>query len=116
GVTRNFRYTLSMALQLKPFVNKRAFTEIDTAFVRQMLDYVAKQSTRGQLSATPPRRKPIRSYKKSFNSLLTTAGVSSNSDGERRTPYSLRHTYATFRLNNGVHEYHLARNMGTSVA
>ena len=37
-------------------------------------------------------------------------------DGVMRTPYSLRHTYATERLNAGVQEYHLAQNMGTSVA
>jgi integrase len=33
-----------------------------------------------------------------------------------RTLYSLRHTYATFRLQNGVHQFTLAKNMGTSVA
>ena len=36
-------------------------------------------------------------------------------EGERRTIYSLRHTYATFRLHEGVNHFVLARNMGTSV-
>ena len=58
----------------------------------------------------------IHSFKKSFLALLKLAGVTHNADGRMRTPYSLRHTYATERLNAGVQEYHLAQNMGTSVA
>ena len=60
--------------------------------------------------------KPILSFKNSFNSLIEKAGVAVDSYGERRTIYSLRHTYATFRLQEGVNQYILARNMGTSVA
>lgn len=60
--------------------------------------------------------KPIGSFKKSFNSLIDNAGVAVDSHGARRTIYSLRHTYATFRLQEGVNQYALARNMGTSVA
>ena len=33
----------------------------------------------------------------------------------RRVPYSLRHTYATMRISEGVSIYQLAANMGTSV-
>lgn len=60
--------------------------------------------------------KPILSFKNSFNSLIEKAGVTTDSFGQRRTIYSLRHTYATFRLQEGVNQYALARNMGTSVA
>jgi integrase len=59
---------------------------------------------------------PIKSFKKSFNALLKSAGVEMDSGGQRRTIYSLRHTYATFRLHEGVNHFILARNMGTSVA
>ena len=59
---------------------------------------------------------PINSFKKSFATLLRDAGVEYDSFGQRRSLYSLRHTYATFRLENGVNQYILARNMGTSVA
>ncbi len=58
----------------------------------------------------------IGSFKKSFAALIKSAKVESNSHGELRTIYSLRHTYATFRLQHGVHQYSLAKNMGTSVA
>lgn len=59
--------------------------------------------------------RPIRSFKKSFNSLIDTCGVGFDDKGNRRTIYSLRHTYATFRLEEGTNIYTLARNMGTSV-
>ena len=58
---------------------------------------------------------PIHSFKKGFNALIKEAGVEFDSNGQRRVIYSLRHTYATFRLQEGVNHYVLARNMGTSV-
>jgi len=58
----------------------------------------------------------IGSFKKSFQSLIREAKVEHDSHGQKRTIYSLRHTYATFRLHEGVHQFTLARNMGTSVA
>ena len=57
----------------------------------------------------------IHSFKKGFNTLIEAAGVERDKNGDRRTIYSLRHTYATFRLQEGVNHYVLARNMGTSV-
>ena len=58
----------------------------------------------------------IGSFKKSFGTLLKNAGVASDSRGQLRTIYSLRHTYATNSLQHGVNHYALAKNMGTSVA
>ena len=57
---------------------------------------------------------PIGSFKKSFAALLKFVNVETNSHGAKRTIYSLRHTYATFRLQEGVHQFILAKNMGTS--
>ena len=61
-----------------------------------------------------PDGKRIGSYKKSFIALLEKCGLRLTNDGEYRTPYSLRHTYATMRINE-VPVYQLAMNMGTSV-
>jgi len=58
----------------------------------------------------------IGTFKKSFTALVKAAKVEKDTHGDVRTIYSLRHTYATFRLHNGVNHYTLARNMGTSVA
>ena len=57
----------------------------------------------------------IQTFKNGFEALITEAGVNVDRNGEKRTIYSLRHTYATFRLQEGVNHYVLARNMGTSV-
>ena len=57
----------------------------------------------------------IGSFKKGFKQALESAGVLYGSDGMRRVPYSLRHTYATMRISEGVSIYQLAANMGTSV-
>lgn len=58
----------------------------------------------------------IGSFKKSFRSLMKSAGVEHDSRGRPRTLYSLRHTYATNSLQHKVNHYALAKNMGTSVA
>lgn len=58
----------------------------------------------------------IASFKKSFSALIKAAKVERDSHGDVRTIYSIRHTYATFCLQHGVHQFTLARNMGTSVA
>ncbi len=47
--------------------------------------------------------------------MLEKAGLLKDSIGRERTIYSLRHTYATFRLENGTKVYWLKQNMGTSV-
>lgn len=59
--------------------------------------------------------KQIENFKKGYSALLDAAGVALDHQGQKRTLYSLRHTYATFRLHEGVNQYALARNMGTSV-
>ncbi len=58
----------------------------------------------------------IGSFKKSFGALLKYAGVETDRNGNKRTIYSLRHTYATNLLESGVHQFILAKNMGTSTA
>lgn len=55
------------------------------------------------------------SFKGGFQRALKEAGVLFASDGKKRVPYSLRHTYATMRLAEGVSVFQLAANMGTSV-
>ena len=62
-----------------------------------------------------PNGRPIGSFKKGFEQALNEAGVLRGSDGKKRVPYSLRHTYATMRISEGVSVFQLAANMGTSV-
>jgi integrase len=59
--------------------------------------------------------KPVMSLKKSFASLLAYAGIPTERNGMSRTIYSLRHFYATKRLEQEASPYLLAKQMGTSV-
>lgn len=59
--------------------------------------------------------KPIMSFKRSFDSLLSSIDLTNDSRGKKRTIYSLRHFFATMRLEEEVSPYLLAQNMGTSL-
>jgi hypothetical protein len=54
-------------------------------------------------------------YRGLISNLLTESGLLRSSSGSRRSTYCFRHTYATFRLSEGVDVYFLAEQMGTSV-
>ena len=47
--------------------------------------------------------------------LLKESALLRSSSGSRRSTYCFRHTYATFRLTEGVDVYFLSKQMGTSV-
>ena len=50
-----------------------------------------------------------------IETLLIDSELLMSSSGKRRSIYCFRHTYATFRLTEGVDVYFLAKQMGTSV-
>ena len=54
-------------------------------------------------------------YAGQIDNLLNASGLKKSSAGAMRSTYCFRHTYATFRLTEGVDVYFLAKQMGTSV-
>jgi integrase len=54
-------------------------------------------------------------YRSLIEMLLKDSGLLFSSSGSRRSTYCFRHTYATFRLSEGVDVYFLSKQMGTSV-
>ena len=54
-------------------------------------------------------------YRSLIEDLLTQSDLRLSSSGSRRSTYCFRHTYATFRLSEGVDVYFLSKQMGTSV-
>ena len=54
-------------------------------------------------------------YKMLVATLLKESKLLHSSSGRRRSTYCFRHTYATFRLTEGVDVYFLSKQMGTSV-
>ncbi len=56
-----------------------------------------------------------RSHHELFNTILAELGLKSDREGQRRTFYSLRHTYICMRLMEGADVYQIAKNCRTSV-
>jgi integrase len=54
-------------------------------------------------------------HKKQFNTILDNIGLKLDREGNRRTLYSLRHSYISFRLLEGADIYQIAKNCRTSV-
>lgn len=54
-------------------------------------------------------------HKKQFNRILDENGLKFDRDGNRRTLYSLRHSYISFRLLERADIYQIAKNCRTSV-
>jgi len=54
-------------------------------------------------------------HKKQFNRILEREGLKFDRQGNRRTLYSLRHSYISFRLLEGADIYQIAKNCRTSV-
>jgi integrase len=50
-----------------------------------------------------------------FNTILAEEGLKFDREGQRRTSYSLRHTYICLRLMEGADIYQIAKNCRTSV-
>lgn len=54
-------------------------------------------------------------HRDQLNNVLEEEGLKLDRDGNRRTAYSLRHTYICFRLMEGADIYQIAKNCRTSV-
>jgi len=54
-------------------------------------------------------------YQSVIHDFLAESKLLMSSSGSRRSSYCFRHTYATFRLMEGIDVYFLAKQMGTSV-
>lgn len=54
-------------------------------------------------------------HKKQFNAILAKLGLKLDREGNKRTLYSLRHSYISFRLLEGADIYQVAKNCRTSV-
>ena len=87
--------------------------------VRPFERVVARHSTKGEDGEiTPPKPAaklfPTRQTKL-LNTILDAADLKVDREGQRRTAYSLRHTYICMRLMEGADIYQVAKNCRTSV-
>ena len=56
-----------------------------------------------------------KTHRELFNTILAEEGLKEDREGQRRTAYSLRHTYICLRLIEGADIYQVAKNCRTSV-
>ena len=77
---------------------------------------MTKASEPGDFVFTTSTGKPSATlYSEMIEALLKASDLLMSSSGSRRSTYCFRHTYATFRLTEGVDVYFLSKQMGTSV-
>ena len=70
---------------------------------------------KGRSDGQPNTRVFEKKQRKLFNVVLDELGLKSDREGNRRTAYSLRHTYICMRLMEGADIYQIAKNCRTSV-
>lgn len=80
----------------------------------QTLDQVFAARTDALLFRFTDDTQPY-NFNSAFERLLTAADLLRDGQGQRRTLYSLRHTYATQELRTGTDIHTLSKQMGTSV-
>lgn len=88
--------------------------ERDTACMGMTLDQVFAARIPKRLFRFSTGQQPYE-LNKVFARMLADADLLEDANGQRRTLYSLRHTYATLELRAGTDIHTLARQMGTSV-
>lgn len=57
---------------------------------------------------------PVKSFKRQFDTMCRNLKMTEDAHGKKFVPYSLRHTYATLKLEEGVDIRLVAMNMGNS--
>lgn len=75
----------------------------------------AKDGEKKPIGPEPTERLFPQRQTKLLNDILDKAGLKEDREGQRRTAYSLRHTYICMRLMEGADIYQVAKNCRTSV-
>ena len=113
---RGVGYGKSMANAVRPFErlrNRPRLVSDDQADANENGEE-QKKKRRWQLPAPTDLVFPS-NHKKQFNAILEENDLKFDREGNRRTAYSLRHTYICFRLLEGADIYQIAKNCRTSV-
>lgn len=89
------------------------FTELRKRRVRKLKE---EGKSAEDIARVLPTMKVFPDYNRDlFNKILEEENLKFNRDGQRRTAYSLRHTYISMRLMEGANIHQIANNCRTSV-
>lgn len=83
---------------------------------KRRTDFLGHAPNKNEHVFSLPDGTPVKNdyFRAAFKRALIAFGLLEDSYGKNRSPYSLRHTYATLRLAKGVGLEELSKNMGTS--
>ena len=119
------QHTLQTRLYLKVFLQgkrKKRRIGCDVGLAPNYLIWIVASGGNPQpedcvFSASPPGRKKVfyTPYTETFNEFLEYCKIPKEVEGEKRSPYSFRHTFITRQLKQGVEPFFLAKMCGTSV-
>ena len=116
---RGVGYCKSMTGAVRPFERLRDRKRSDLAGSRAAR---AEEKAESPDADKPRLRKPEptdlifpKTHHELFNDILDEEKLKFDREGQRRTAYSLRHTYICFRLMEGADIYQIAKNCRTSV-
>lgn len=113
--TRDGRKLLVLQVRGKK-KNRSLVAAANVAEYFERLRAIAKATEPDDAVFTTFEGEPSRTlYGNMIGTLLKKANLQIGPEGTLRSVYSFRHTYATFRLSEGVDVYLLAHQMGTSV-
>jgi integrase len=114
---RGVGFCKSMAGAVRPFerLRERLRPESDDQADHDDADGPAPAEKRGWRLPGPTDLVFPANHKKQFNAILEENDLKFDREGNRRTAYSLRHTYICFRLLEGADIYQIAKNCRTSV-
>ncbi|MCB9995168.1 MAG: site-specific integrase [Rhodospirillales bacterium] len=86
-----------------------------TGAVRPFERLKKRNAPEGQEEPEPTALLFPKTHRQLFNAILEEEGLKFDREGQRRTAYSLRHTYICLRLMEGADIYQIAKNCRTSV-
>jgi len=112
---RGVGYCKSMANAVRPFERLRDRLRPASDDDTDDDDTEAKSDERGWQKPQPTDLVFPANHKKQFNAILEENDLKFDREGQRRTAYSLRHTYICLRLMEGADIYQIAKNCRTSV-
>lgn len=109
---------LNVVIHVSPQTKTGQRPCVPLLYAKKILDRIRENATNkapDDLIFCDRNGKAIENFGKTFKQLLIKAGLLKDRFGKTRTIYSLRHSYATFRIAYGRADIQLlARNMGTS--
>ncbi len=99
----------------KSFLKLKSAESVESGIAKALQARLGRSDGCARNRPQPTDRVFPGNHRELFNTILTELDLKIDRDGNRRTAYSLRHSYICFRLMEGADIYQIAKNCRTSV-